>query len=208
MENKILLIEPQYWGSISYFKELLAASDIVLDIHSNFQKGTYRNRCKIVGPNGMLSLSVPLVKGKDKHTVFENVKISYSENWKKDHWQSLVSSYRRSAYFEFYEDQIKPIYEQEYELLKDLNSATLKVVSELLKTSINSQLTASYIPIHSFEGKDARDMINPTANKMKTSYDLPKYQQVFMDRMKFMPDLSILDILFNLGPRTVDYLRQ
>jgi hypothetical protein len=208
MENQSLLIEPQYWGSISYCKELLAASDIVIDIHSNFQKSTYRNRCKIMGPNGMQTLSVPLVKGKGQHTLFNDVQISYSENWRKDHWQSLVSSYRRSAYFEFYEDQILPIYENDYEFLKDFNQATLQIVSNLLKTPLDIQLTESYIPLGSFDGKDARDMINPNANKMKASYSFPKYQQVFMDRISFLPDLSILDILFNLGPRTVDYLRQ
>lgn len=208
MKSETILIEPQYWGSISYFKELFSADDIVLDIHSNFQKGTYRNRCKIMGPNGLLSLSIPLVKGNEQHTVFKNLKISYSENWRKDHWQSIVTSYRRSAYFEFYEDIIQPLYEDDYEYLTDFNIASLKIVSELLRISIPFQLTETYISKGSFEGKDARDIIHPIARKMKATYDLPKYQQVFMDRMQFLPDLSILDILFNLGPRTIDYLRQ
>lgn len=208
MKNEILLIEPQYWGSISYFKELVSANNIVLDIHSNFQKGTYRNRCKIMGPNGLLSLSVPLVKGNGQHSIFNQVRISYSENWRKDHWQSLVSSYRRSAYFEFYEEQIAPIYSNDYEFLKDFNVASLKIVSELLRIPFDIKFTENYISKDSFEGNDARDIIHPTARKMKYSYELPKYPQVFMDRMDFLSDLSILDILFNLGPRTVDYLRQ
>jgi hypothetical protein len=208
MENDFLLIEPQYWGSISYFKELVSANNIVLDIHSNFQKGTYRNRCKIMGPNGLLSLSVPLVKGNGQHSIFNQVRISYSENWRKDHWQSLVSSYRRSAYFEFYEEQIAPIYINDYEFLKDFNVASLKIVSELLRIPFDIKFTENYISKDSFEGNDARDIIHPTARKMKYSYELPKYPQVFMDRMDFLSDLSILDILFNLGPRTVDYLRQ
>jgi hypothetical protein len=208
MKNEILLIEPQYWGSISYFKELVSANNIVLDIHSNFQKGTYRNRCKIMGPNGLLSLSVPLVKGNGQHSIFNQVRISYSENWRKDHWQSLVSSYRRSAYFEFYEEQIALIYINDYEFLKDFNVASLKIVSELLRIPFDIKFTENYISKDSFEGNDARDIIHPTARKMKYSYELPKYPQVFMDRMDFLSDLSILDILFNLGPRTVDYLRQ
>jgi hypothetical protein len=208
MKNETILIEPQYWGSISYFKELISANNIVLDIHSNFQKGTYRNRCKIMGPNGLLSLSVPLVKGNGQHSIFNQVRISYSENWRKDHWQSLVSSYRRSAYFEFYEEQIAPIYSNDYEFLKDFNVASLKIVSELLRIPFDIKFTENYISKDSFEGNDARDIIHPTARKMKYSYELPKYPQVFMDRMDFLSDLSILDILFNLGPRTVDYLRQ
>lgn len=208
MKNETILIEPQSWGSISYFKELISANNIVLDIHSNFQKGTYRNRCKIMGPNGLLSLSVPLVKGNGQHSIFNQVRISYSENWRKDHWQSLVSSYRRSAYFEFYEEQIAPIYSNDYEFLKDFNVASLKIVSELLRIPFDIKFTENYISKDSFEGNDARDIIHPTARKMKYSYELPKYPQVFMDRMDFLSDLSILDILFNLGPRTVDYLRQ
>jgi hypothetical protein len=208
MKNETILIEPQYWGSISYFKELISANNIVLDIHSNFQKGTYRNRCKIMGPNGLLSLSVPLVKGNGQHSIFNQVRISYSENWRKDHWQSLVSSYRRSAYFEFYEEQIALIYINDYEFLKDFNVASLKIVSELLRIPFDIKFTENYISKDSFEGNDARDIIHPTARKMKYSYELPKYPQVFMDRMDFLSDLSILDILFNLGPRTVDYLRQ
>jgi hypothetical protein len=208
MKNETILIEPQYWGSISYFKELVSANNIVLDIHSNFQKGTYRNRCKIMGPNGLLSLSVPLVKGNGQHSIFNQVRISYSENWRKDHWQSLVSSYRRSAYFEFYEEQIALIYINDYEFLKDFNVASLKIVSELLRIPFDIKFTENYISKDSFEGNDARDIIHPTARKMKYSYELPKYPQVFMDRMDFLSDLSILDILFNLGPRTVDYLRQ
>lgn len=208
MKTENILIEPQYWGSISYFKELLSANNIVLDIHSNFQKGTYRNRCKIMGPNGLLSLSVPLVKGNGQHSLFNQVRISYSEDWRKDHWQSLVSSYRRSAYFEFYEEQISPIYTNDFEYLKDFNVATIKIVSELLRVPFNRQFTETYIPKDSFEGRDARDMIHPNSRKMKSTYELPMYPQVFMDRMEFLSDLSILDILFNLGPRTLDYLRE
>ncbi len=208
MKNETLLIEPQYWGSISYFKELLSADNIVLDIHSNFQKGSYRNRCKVMGPNGLLSLSVPLVKGKEQHSLFNEVRISYSENWRKDHWQSLVSSYRRSAYFEYYEEIIAPIYENDYEFLKDFNLASLEIVSKLLQVPINKELTNIYIPKDSFVGLDLRDAIHPNPVKMKTTYDFPSYPQVFMDRLEFLPDLSILDILFNMGPRSVTYLRQ
>jgi hypothetical protein len=161
-----------------------------------------------MGPNGLLSLSVPLVKGNGQHSIFNQVRISYSENWRKDHWQSLVSSYRRSAYFEFYEEQIALIYINDYEFLKDFNVASLKIVSELLRIPFDIKFTENYISKDSFEGNDARDIIHPTARKMKYSYELPKYPQVFMDRMDFLSDLSILDILFNLGPRTVDYLRQ
>lgn len=205
--SQTVLIEPHYWGSIAFFQALTKAESTTLDIHANFKKGTYRNRCQIMGPNGMLSLSVPLVKGKDQHTILDKVRISYTENWKKDHWQSLVSSYRRSAYFEYYEDAIAPIYEEEFEYLKDLNLATIEVVQGLLKQKNKISLTEKYISPGDFEGKDLREAIHPNPDKMKLIAPSEPYQQVFMDRMEFLPNLSILDLLFNMGPRALDYLR-
>ncbi len=206
--SQTILIEPHYWGSIAFFQALVKADSTILDVHANFKKGTYRNRCQIMGPNGMLSLSVPLVKGKDQHTIMDKVRISYTENWKKDHWQSLVSSYRRSAYFEYYEDTIAPVYEEKFEYLKDLNLATIEVVQKLLKQKIDISFSEKYIAGNEFSGTDLREAIHP--NVTKTTYSVPSepYQQVFMDRMDFLPNLSILDLLFNLGPRALDYIQQ
>lgn len=206
--SQSIIVEPHYWGSIAFYKALLQAEVITFDVHSNFKKGTFRNRCQIMGPNGLLNLSVPLVKGKDQHTIMDKVKISYTENWRKDHWQSLVSSYRRSAYFEFYEDAIAPIYEKEWTTLKELNQATLDVVFQLLKQKREIHYTEKYISQNEFEGQDWRDTIHPNPDKMTFPLTVQSYQQVFMDRMEFLPNLSILDLLFNLGPRSLDYLLQ
>lgn len=204
--SQAILIEPHYWGSISYFHALCHAENTTLDLHANFKKGTYRNRCEIMGPNGMLSLSVPLKKGKDQHTIFDEVRISYTENWRKDHFQSLVSSYRRSAYFEYYEDAIAPIYEQEFEFLKDLDIATTEVILKLLKQKSEILFTEEYISVGNFAGKDLREAIHPNASKSSYEISTVPYQQVFMDRMEFLPNLSILDLLFNMGPRATSFL--
>jgi len=207
MSTTHVLIEPQYWGSLAYFQEIVQAGTVTWDVSSHYRKGSYRNRCHIMGPNGMLSLSVPLEKGKDQHTAMGKVRISYTENWRKDHWQSLVASYRRSAYFEYYEEDIAPLYEETFEYLSDLNRATLEVVARLLKQSWNLESTTAYIAPGAFEGKDLRDTILPNPAKMQQARDFEPYQQVFMDRMDFLPNLSILDALFNMGPRTLDYLK-
>ncbi len=201
-----ILIEPHYWGCADFYKVLLKAENVTIDLHSNYQKGSYRNRCNIMSPNRILSLSVPLERGKHQHSIFEEVRISYSENWQKDHWQSLVSSYRRSAYFEFFEDDLAPLYEEKFEFLKDLNLATIRHTLKMLRISKELSYTEKFIPFETFEGKDWRDKIHPNPKKNKIESDWNSYQQVFMDRAEFKPNLSILDVLFNLGPRTLNYL--
>lgn len=205
--SQSLLCEMQYWGSISWHFLLSQSNDISFDLHEHYRKGSYRNRCHVMGPNGMLSLSVPLVKGKFQHSAFGKVRISYAENWRKDHWMSLVSSYRRSAYFEYYEDDIAPLYKEEYEFLWQLNEATLNIVLKLLKRDMAFTYTDRYIDQDQFTGLDARGIVHPNVNKCRLQLELPEYPQVFMDRMSFFADLSVLDILFNLGPRASDYLQ-
>lgn len=206
--SQSIIVEPHYWGSVAFFQALLKSESVTLDVHSNFKKGTFRNRCQIMGPNGLLNLSVPLVKGKDQHTIMEKVQISYTENWRKDHWQSLVSSYRRSAYFEFYEDDIAPVYQKEWTTLKELNQATTDIVLRLLKKKIDVHYTEKYISNSEWAGEDIRDAIHPNLQKMTLETNFPPYQQVFMDRMEFLPNLSVLDLLFNMGPRAIDYILQ
>ena len=204
--SKVILIEPHYWGSIAFFQVLSTADEIVLDVHSNFEKASYRNRCNILSPNGKLILSVPVKKGKEQHSILKDVQISYAENWVKDHWQSMVSSYRRSPYFEFYEDEIELVYNRKYQQLTDLSIATVQLINKLLQLKLDISFTDEFIPKGEFDGIDLRNSILP--NERKSSYQIPvnNYQQVFMDRMDFVPQLSVLDLLFNLGPRAKEYL--
>jgi hypothetical protein len=204
--NQALLCEMQYWGSVSWHYLLSRSNDITFDLHEHYRKGSYRNRCHVMGPNGMLILSVPLIKGKFQHSAFGAVKISYAENWRKDHWMSLVSSYRRSAYFEYYEDDIAPLYKEQHEYLWQLNEATLKIVSKLLKRDLAFSYSDKYIGGDDLGGVDARSLVHPNPGKQKLQLALPEYPQVFMDRMSFLADLSLLDLLFNLGPRASAYL--
>ncbi|MCO5249672.1 MAG: WbqC family protein [Chitinophagales bacterium] len=205
MSNRIL-IEPHYWGNIAFFHALITADEVILDINSNFEKASYRNRCNILSPNGKLILSVPVQRGKEQRSLLKDVKISYAENWVKDHWQSLVSSYRRSAYFEYYEDEIWEVYKNNYISLKDLDIATTNLIHNLLKIESDIITTDKFITYNEFEGLDLRDTISPKTKKNVYHLSDDKYQQVFMDRMNFVPQLSILDLLFNLGPRAKDYI--
>ena len=200
-----LLIEPQFAGSAAYFAALLSYDEIWWETGEHFRKGSYRNRCHILGANGLLRLSIPLQHGKNQHTAMKDVRISYDQNWQKIHWESLVSAYRRSAFFEYYEASFEPLFHEQTETLLAFNLKMTEKVFSHLKISKTIQIIHEYIEPNLFDGVDLRNRIHP---KEKTTKVFPSYPQVFSDRFAFEPNLSILDVLFNLGPKTLDYLNR
>lgn len=200
-----ILIEAQYAGAISYWKQLLQAEKVVIDQHEHYVKRSYRNRCHILGANGLLRLSIPLISGKSQHAAMKEVRISYNENWQKLHWQSITSAYRRSPYFEYYEDVIAPFYVNQYDLLLEYNVEFLKTVASILKVNIPIEFTEKYLHSADFDGPDLRNTILPVKTEAPK---FPSYPQVFSDRFPFEEDLSILDLLFNKGTSSLDYLNK
>ena len=199
-----VLLQSVYAGNVNYYAALLKAKSVLIDVNEHFLKQSYRNRCVIAGANGDLNLIVPVLRQKGKIKL-KNVKIDYSQNWQKIHWKSLESAYRTSPYFEFYESQFKGIYNSnEYSLLVDWNFAVHKAIISCLKQEFNHKKTDDYYPeIKNFE--DLREKIHP--KKGHTShYKMKPYPQVFDDRMKFIPNLSVLDLLFNEGPYAIQWL--
>ncbi|MBC8173046.1 MAG: WbqC family protein [Chitinophagales bacterium] len=195
-KKNALLIELQYLPAIAWIHLLQQYDIIYLDNKEHYQKGSYRNRCHILGPNGTQRLSIPLVKGKHQHSHMNAVRISYDHTWQKDHWQSICSAYRRSAYFEFYEDVLYPFYHTTYEKLFDFNFALLQLIFKLLKMEKEIRFTETYISPGAEGFDDYRGRISPkTINGLHL--DLPVYIQVFSDRFDFHPDLSILDLICN-----------
>jgi hypothetical protein len=200
-----VLVESQYSGCMAWWAAVSKAEEVYIDLGGHYQKGSYRNRCHILSPNDMLRLSVPLEKGKHQRRAMGNVVISYEQDWQKIHWMSLTSSYRRSAYFEYYEQDIAHLFETKYTALHELNSAICTVVADLLGIQTNFINTESYIVPGTFHGYDLRDRFLPGDN---TYIHFPAYPQVFSDRHPFHPNLSIWDALFNIGPATNDYLEK
>jgi len=200
---KSVLLESQYTGSCSYWSILLQSEKIILDRHEHFVKRSYRNRAHILGANGLLRLSIPLVHGKHQHAAMKDIRISYNENWQKLHWQSLTSCYRRSPFFEFYEDAFRRFYEDEFELLTEYNYQLLQTICGILKTEPDISFSDNYYSAQDFNGTDYRNYVLPS--KAAEIY-FPEYPQVFSDRFAFQKDLSVLDVLFNLGSRSKDYL--
>ena len=166
-------------------------------MHEHFVKQSIRNRCDVYGANGKLKLTIPKQrKGSDK-TIIKEIQISYKESWQKEHWNAIVSSYNSSPFFEYYKDEFLPFFEKEEMLLINFNNKLQVVILKLLKEKGDVKTTTEYLHKGNFS-----DLRNHKWNSEKQE----KYDQVFMEKHGFIANLSILDLLFNLGPESADYL--
>lgn len=197
-----LLLPYTYLGPIRYYSSIVQHKNIVLEGHENFPKQTYRNRCTIYGANGPLNLIVP-VEHKSGERSMGIKRISYQENWQKLHWKSLETAYRSSPFFEYYEDEFSDILMKQHELLIDLNTQLMTLVLKILDIEMDSSNTSSYK--EEFDGLDLREDFAPNAD-LADKVDFQRYPQVFEDRHGFIPNLSIVDLIFNQGPGSKDYL--
>jgi hypothetical protein len=192
-----------YLPPVEYFAQLNKHKlNVLIEKEENFVKQSYRNRAHVYSPDGVLILTVPVVKGAKVHTNVKDVKISYDFNWQRLHWLSLQACYRRSAYFEFYEDDLSVFYHNKYEYLFDYNEQLLNLLIKLLKIKPNIEYTQEYIADYP-DREDFRLSINPKRN---TQIDQKPYFQLFEERQGFLNNLSIVDLLFNHGPQAVNYL--
>jgi len=176
--------------------------NILVDQEEHFPKQTYRNRANICSPDGILTLVVPVIKGSKTHTKVKDVKISYDFNWQRLHWLSLQACYRRSAYFEYYEDGFAPFYEKKTSFLFDHNEQLLQFILKALKIKAVITFTESYEAAYPLLN-DFRETIDP---KRESDFNYQPYFQVFEERNGFLKNLSIVDLLFNQGPQALNYL--
>lgn len=195
----------------SYFPDILTFSYVLhqptcWEIHDNYQKQTFRNRTYISNDRGKHMLSIPIIHvGKDKgRQKYKDVLIDNSYPWQRQHWRTLQTAYRTSPFFEFYEDEIKPLYDQPYDKLLDYNLKTIETIFECLQMEMPKETTKQF-EVSLSEYEDFRFLINA---KLKHHLNLEPYTQVFGDRHGFIPNLSILDLLFNMGPNSIEYLRK
>ena len=204
-----VLLVTSYWPNLHYFFYVLNASIINIEQFDNYSKQSYRNRTQILSANGILNLSIPIKKNKSEKVV-NAIEISYKEDWQKNHWRAITSAYKNSPYFDFFEEDLKVFYSNKYNLLIDYNTDQLKFIVKVLKQKKNIQLTKQY-ESNPESVIDLRTIIHPkqsylsdklVANKLDQSY-----YQTFENKISFTPNLSILDLLFNKGLQTIDYLK-
>jgi len=192
-----------YLPPVEYFMALNKYKfDVLIERNEHFPKQTYRNRANIYSPDGILALTVPVVKGSKNHTCIKDVRISYEFNWQRLHWMSLQACYRRSAYFEYYEDDFAPFYENKKTFLFDYNEQLLQLLLKSTKIKSRFSYTETYESGYP-ELIDMRSSLNP---QKKSDIDQKTYFQVFEEKNGFLKNLSIVDLLFNQGPQTANYL--
>lgn len=201
--EKGILLPSFYLAPIAYYSHILQCEgEILLEKHEHFPKQTYRNRTSIHAANGLLDLTIPIKKTKGlPRSQMKDVQISYEDDWQRLHWMTLQSAYRRSAYFEFYEDDFVSFYKQEYPYLMDFNQGLNVLILRLLKINKSVVETQGYEEAYP-DVLDLRTSIHPKKN-IKTNVP---YFQVFEPKNGFIPNLSIVDLLFNQGPESKRYL--
>lgn len=208
MNNEALLLSTAYFAPVHFYTRFLEHTEIYIEQYENFIKQTYRNRCQIQGSNGIISLIVPVVKGRGAKILIKDLQISYEENWQHTHWQTIVSAYNSSPYFEYYQDELIPFFKKQTKFLLDYNLKIHEVICNFLEVTSNVKQTNDFeaIPDNTL---NLREVISPKnkSNTDKNFKPLP-YTQVFCEKLGFMPNLSILDLLFNEGPNTYTILRQ
>jgi hypothetical protein len=197
-----VLIHPTYFPSISHWVALLKAENVVFEVNDSYQKQTYRNRANIYSANGLLSLTIPVIYSQNNRQLYRDIKIFDESKWQSLHWKSLLSAYRTSPFFEYYEDDIVTLFHSKHDFLLDFNFKCFEVLKECLQLDIFYSQTKTFEK-ESINSNDYRFLVNARKEKV---YNFTNYTQVFSNKHGFIPNLSILDLLFNEGPNALSYL--
>ena len=193
----MILSEIQYFPPVIFFKTSYKESYIYLDKYDMYRKMSFRNRCLIAGANGIISLSIPLEHGRNQRVPMKEVQIARGEDWQGRHWKSIQSAYNRSPFFDYYRDELEALFRLRSGLLMEWNLECLKWVKEKLKWPAEIRLTDNHKP---GSGRDTvKDLRSRVLPKNYMQFNPLKYHQVFEEKTGFLPNLSILDLLFNTG---------
>lgn len=195
------LLHPSYFPSISNFAVMAQADKIVLEMEDNFQKQTNRNRMYIYSPNGLQLLNIPIKHSKESHQATKDIQLETAFDWQKQHFKSLEAAYRNSPFFEFFEDDIRPIFEKKHTFLMDLNLQSMEIVSKCMGMKFAFSPSEEY-----FKNPSQNDFRSLIDGKKDTFMSEP-YSQVFEEKFGFIRNLSVLDLLFNEGRHALHYLK-
>ena len=212
------ILSTTYCGPVQWYQKLYRSDLVLMECHETFQKQTYRNRCVIATTNGPQTLTVPVERGTSPF--IRDIRISNHGNWRHQHWHALMSAYNESPFFDYYQDDFRPFFEKKYDFLYDFNMEICQKVCELIDIQPNIRQTEEYVKLRSVDdGKiinslsnlstelnDFRSSINPKHPVADAHFIPRRYYQVYERKHGFQPNLSIIDLLFNMGPESIFWL--
>jgi hypothetical protein len=204
-----VLLSPAYLAPVQYYTKFLCYEKILIEKEENYQKQSYRNRCNILSANGILPLTIPVIKDQPK-TKTRDIRIDYSLDWQKNHWVSIESAYSSSPFFEFFQDEFYKFYDTQYKYLLDFDLKIQDYILDQLELAPTIELTEDFYAEPDESIDDYRDSIHPKPRMQKVdSLFRPEfYYQVFYEKYGFVKSLSIIDLLFNEGPNAENVLKK
>ena len=184
---------------------MLAYDKGFIEQHDPYKEESYRNRCTIAAPDGELALSIPTVKPNTLKCPMRDIRISDHGNWRHLHWNAIESAYNHTPFFEYYKDDFRPFYEKKYEFLADFNEELCRLICSLIDIQPDMERTSEYRTEFTLDETDFRESIHPKKDFTleDTAFSPQPYYQVFQERLGFLPNLSIIDLLFNMGPESL-----
>ena len=207
---EVVYLTTAYLAPIEYYAHMLVTDKVWVEQHDHYSKQTYRNRCIIAGPSGKVVLTVPTMKPDSPKCPTKDIRISDHGNWRHLHLYALESAYGNTPYFEYYRDDFLPFYEKRYDFLMDFNEALQEMICGLIDMQPCVKRTSEYIKEVGNGALDLREVIHPKRDYALEDevFKVVPYYQVFQEKLGFIPNLSIVDLVFNLGPESLLLLKQ
>ena len=200
------LLSSAYFGPVQWYQKLHRYNKCIIEQYDNYTKQTYRNRCIIAASDGPLALTVPVKRSDKGKQLMRDTLISDHGEWRKQHWNAITSAYGQSPYFKYYADSLRPFFLRRYKFLIDMNTEITRAVCSLIGIQPDIMLSENYVDASDADVDDFRDAINPKHPASDPTFSPLPYYQVHARKDRFLPNMSIIDLLMNEGPEAIFFL--
>lgn len=202
-----LLSDIQYFSPIIWYLRVSEVSNCIFDTYEPFRKMSFRNRCTLLGPNGPVNLSIPVEGGRGQKCLMKDVRVATTDRWQVRHWRTLTACYNRSPWFEYFRDELEVLYTRPVSFLMDWNLSCFQWMDDKMSIETKISVTTARLPdVLPEDWDDWRGRLKPSSIRAAFPVVQP-YPQVFEERFGFVPHLSILDLLFCVGPSALEEQR-